>query len=73
MKQKNQLKDYLKYSGLAFQLGAIIVIFTYVGKWLDNRQETENPWFTVGFSLLGIGLGLYSSLKGLLKNDDESE
>ena len=67
--KKNQLNPYLKYSGLVFQLGLIIGLFTFLGQWLDKKMEMETPWYTVVFSLSGVGLGLYTSLKGILKNE----
>ena len=65
--KKSQLSPYLKYSGLVFQLGIIIGLFTFIGQWLDKKMATETPWYTVAFSLSGVGLGLYTSLKGVLK------
>ena len=67
--KKSQLNPYLKYSGLVFQLGLIIGLFTFLGQWLDKKMEMETPWYTVVFSLSGVGLGLYTSLKGILKNE----
>lgn len=67
MTHKKPFRDYVRYSGLAFQLGVIIAVFTYLGVWLDEHQHTQRPWYTVGCSLFGVGLGLYSSLRGLLK------
>ena len=57
------------YTGLAFQLGLCITLFTYLGVWLDDKNQTSTPWFTVCFSLLGVGSGLYLSLKPLLKDE----
>jgi len=57
---------YLKYSGLAIQMGLIILLGALLGKKLDAYFGTERPWFTIVFSLLAIFLALYVSLKDLI-------
>lgn len=61
-------QNYMKYSGMAIQMGVIILVGTYAGIWLDKRMQTETPWFTVGLSLLSIFAALYVSLKDLFTN-----
>lgn len=47
----NQL---LRYSGLAFQMLAIIGGCTWLGIWLDRRLGTATPWWTLGLALFGV-------------------
>lgn len=63
------MNGYLKYSGMAFQMGVIISAFTYLGFRLDNHYKTTVPYFTAGFSLIGVGVSLYSIIKDFLKPD----
>tara|TARA_B100000809_G_scaffold80694_1_gene78960 strand:- start:3678 stop:3902 length:225 start_codon:yes stop_codon:yes gene_type:complete len=65
-KSKNQLDSYLKYSSLAFQMGGTIAFFSWLGLKLDEWQNTQQPYYTVVFSLLGVFLSLYLVIKGLL-------
>jgi ATP synthase protein I len=65
-KKKNQLDNYIKYSSLAFQMGATIAFFAWVGVQIDEWQSTKEPYYTVAFSLLGVFLSLYLVIKGLL-------
>lgn len=58
----------MKYSGMAIQMGVIILVGTYAGSWLDDRYQTETPWFTVGLALLSIFAALYVTLKDLFTN-----
>ncbi|PHN07231.1 hypothetical protein CRP01_07600 [Flavilitoribacter nigricans DSM 23189 = NBRC 102662] len=58
----------MKYSGMAIQMGVIILIGTYSGMWLDEKFQTNTPWFTVGLALLSIFAALYVSLKDLFTN-----
>jgi F0F1-type ATP synthase assembly protein I len=55
-------KNYLKYSGLAFQFIATIIILVYTGRWLDGKVSNETPWFT----LLGAVLGVIGSMVYLI-------
>ncbi len=59
--------DYMKYSGMAIQMGAIILLGVWAGMKLDERLGTETPWFTVGMSLFSIFAALYIALKDLFK------
>jgi len=60
-------RDYMKYSGMVFQMGIIILIGTWGGKKLDERLQTSKPYFTVGLALLSIVVALYVVLKDLIR------
>ncbi|MCB0494909.1 MAG: AtpZ/AtpI family protein [Cyclobacteriaceae bacterium] len=48
-KKQKPLKNYLQFTGLAFQIAAALLIGYWIGHWLDNKSGAEKPWFTVGF------------------------
>lgn len=54
----------MKYSGMAIQMGVIILIGVYLGKWMDEKWATT-PYLTVAMALLSIFAALYLSLKDL--------
>lgn len=60
------LPPYAKYSGLAFQLIAVILIFYWVGSRLDARAGNEKAVYTALMSLIGVFAGLYLSLKDFI-------
>lgn len=64
-KPKAPGSDYVKYSGIAFQMIAIILVFTYGGVWLDKQVEIKIPVFTLIGILLGIALSLYQVFRKL--------
>ena len=64
-KTRKGTQNYMKYSGMAIQMGVIILVGTYAGTWLDRRFQTDTPWFTVGLALLSIFAALYITLKDL--------
>jgi F0F1-type ATP synthase assembly protein I len=64
---------YLKYSGMAFQMGAIILVGAIAGQKLDKYVQTTQPWFTLVFSLLSIFVALYVSLKDFLVSSNNNQ
>ncbi len=65
-KSKNRLKDYAKYSSLAFQMMSIIVIGTFAGLKLDQNTTFKFPLFTLLFSLFSVVLAIYIGVKDLI-------
>jgi F0F1-type ATP synthase assembly protein I len=77
-KQKNQkkipknpgnkgLQDFGKYSGLAFQMIAIIALMTWGGVKLDKILGLSTPVFTIILSLLGVFAGIYVAVKDFIR------
>jgi len=77
-KQKNQkkvpknqenkgLQNFGKYSGLAFQMIAIIALMTWGGVKLDKVLGLSTPVFTIILSLLGVFAGIYVAIKDFIK------
>ena len=56
----------LKYSGMAFQMLAIILIITFIGKKINDYFEVDPPLVTAAFALLSIFAALYLTLKDLI-------
>jgi hypothetical protein len=67
-RQENKgLNDYAKYSGLAFQMAAIIAITTWGGIKLDKLAGFDTPVFTIILSLLGVFAAIYVAVKDFIK------
>ncbi|GAB3296971.1 AtpZ/AtpI family protein [Hymenobacter humi] len=62
-----RFRTFAKYSGIAFQMLAIIGLNTWLGTWLDDHYQTANPWFTIALMLLGLLLALYQVIRSLTK------
>jgi F0F1-type ATP synthase assembly protein I len=74
LKKKNQkspenkgLNDFGRYSGMAFQMIAIILITTWGGIQLDKLAKFHTPVFTIILSLLGVFAAIYTALKDFIK------
>jgi F0F1-type ATP synthase assembly protein I len=62
-KKNNPLSTYAQFSGIAFQMIAIIGIGVYLGIKLDEKYPNKYKLFTLILSLLAIGIALYSVIK----------
>ena len=64
----NNPNSVLKYSGMAFQIGACIMLGFWVGMKLDAYLKLEKvPVFTLILGLAGVVVGIYISIKDVLK------
>jgi F0F1-type ATP synthase assembly protein I len=62
---KKSLKSYMQVTSSVFQMGALIAIGAYGGKYLDQQYSFEKAWFTMLGTLLGLAAGLYMVLKSI--------
>ena len=60
------LQNYARYSGLAFQMIIIILVFVWAGKKLDHKYSNDGLVFTIIFSLIGVFIALYVALKDFI-------
>ncbi|GEO04857.1 hypothetical protein AAE02nite_25210 [Adhaeribacter aerolatus] len=65
--RQDQLKPYLKYSGLGFQMIAVLVLAAWGGMALDDKVGNKNPWWTIGLMLLGVLTSMYMIIKSVIK------
>ena len=57
--------SYLKFSGIAFQMIAIIGIFTYAGYKIDVAANHQVKWVTAALSLTGVFISLYLIIRSV--------
>ncbi len=65
-KRKSAIKDWAKYSGLAFQLLGACLAGVFIGRWLDAKMQLERPlWavFLTIFFMVASLVSLYRQLK----------
>ena len=63
----NPVGNYAKYSGIAFQMVAIIGIFTFVGYEIDQHAHNDPQWVTALLSLTGVCLSIFFTIRQLKK------
>ncbi len=66
-KYKHSLKEYAKYSNIAFKMGAIIFLGAYGGFKLDEYFSVEKHIITLILTLLSVVLAMYVVIKDVLK------
>jgi hypothetical protein len=66
-KKKQRLSDYVKYSGMVFQMAAIIGLGVYAGIKLDEYLGLKFPVFTLILSLFSITAAVYYVIRDILK------
>ncbi|UZO81898.1 AtpZ/AtpI family protein [Aquimarina sp. ERC-38] len=69
----NPLRKYLALTGIAFEMGAIIFAFSYIGGKLDTYYNTTKEWFTIAFVLLGVICSLFLVLKQLKRINKQND
>lgn len=62
---KPSLDSYARYSGLAFQMMAIIGLGAFGGVKLDKWLDPGFPVFTLTLSLVSVFAAIYFAVKGL--------
>ncbi len=66
-KSKKELNNYAKYSNIAFQMLAVILLGVFGGVKLDKLLALHFPVFTVILSILSVFIAIYIVIKDLLK------
>lgn len=61
------LQSYSRYSGLAFQMIAIILVFVWAGEKIDEIYFQGRTIFIIIFSLIGVAISMYVVLKDFLQ------
>lgn len=72
--KRQQYNTYLKFSGIAIQMGVIIGLGSWAGHSLDEKFNTSKPYYTLVLALTSIAVALYLIIKEVVKTgkDDES-
>ena len=63
----NKYDSFIRYSGLGFEMMAIIGIFTFGGYKIDQWMKNEFKGFTLGLMILSVIVAIIYGTKNLLK------
>ena len=55
---KKQPKNWLIFSGLAFQIGIVMYIMVYLGRWIQEKWDVSSKWPLLVTSSIGLVLVL---------------
>jgi len=62
-KPKKQLRNAAILSGIGLQMGITIYLFVKLGKWLDGTYNNGEKLYIVIFTLVGVGISIFSLIK----------
>lgn len=68
--------DYLRFSSLGFQMAITIGLGAWAGTYLDNKFQTEKPYYSIVIILVAIAIALYQVIKEVMNistSDDDSD
>ncbi len=71
-KQKDRLNSYARFTGIGFQMLVTIGLGVFIGVKLDEKYPNQYSAFTIIFSLLFIGIALYSVIKQVTKFSNQT-
>ncbi|MBB5635836.1 F0F1-type ATP synthase assembly protein I [Pedobacter cryoconitis] len=57
--------NFIKYTGIGFQMLATIGVFAFVGYKIDNYRNSEKLIFTALLGLSGVVISLYQVIRQL--------
>ena len=70
--KKKQPNKWIALINIPIQMGIIIFLFSFLGKWLDERFPNTSDLYIKIFVLVGVGFALYNVIRQvnqLNKND----
>lgn len=72
-KKQKPYNAYLKFSGIAIQMGAIIGLGSWAGHTLDVKYNTQKPYYTLILALLSIAIALYLIIKEVISTSKDND
>jgi MFS-type transporter involved in bile tolerance (Atg22 family) len=72
-KKSKQHNKILVFSGMAFQMGAIIGLGAWGGVKLDEKFQTGSKIFTISLSLASIFIAMYLVIRDVLKMQKDND
>ncbi|MES3018777.1 MAG: AtpZ/AtpI family protein [Bacteroidota bacterium] len=63
--EKNALTGYAKYTGVAFQMMAIIGAFAFIGYKIDQYYDHKPQWVTAIACVIGVCFSIYQTIRQL--------
>lgn len=60
MASEKKPNKWIALINIPVQMGVIILGFTWLGRWLDEKYPNSNNWYTIGFVMVGLSIALYN-------------
>jgi hypothetical protein len=72
--KKKARNKWLALINIPVQMGVIIFLFAYLGRWLDEKYPNSNTIYVKILTLVGVAIAFYNlnrQLKEINKSDNE--
>lgn len=66
-RKKRPLNTYARYSGIAFQMIAIILVGTFVGVKLDEKFPNTHNGYTISLTLISVVISMVYVIRRVIK------
>ncbi|MCK0202492.1 AtpZ/AtpI family protein [Ornithobacterium rhinotracheale] len=66
-KDKN---TWLQLTSVGVQIGVVMYLMAWAGRWCDAHYDAESSWFTLGFTIVGMLISIFF-LYELVKNTNK--
>ncbi|WP_408041870.1 AtpZ/AtpI family protein [Tenacibaculum litopenaei] len=70
---KSQLNKYIRFSGIALQMGLTIYLGSLLGKWLDTKFPNEGELYTKICTLAAVFGAMYSVIRQVTKLSNDND
>ena len=72
-KPKKPLNQFVRFSGIAMQMGLTIYLGSLLGKWLDNTCTNDHELYTKICTLFAVFTAMFSVIRQVskLSRDDD--
>ncbi len=71
-KKQPQSRVYLRFSGVAIQMGLIIWAGSELGKWLDGKYPNDDALYTKIITLASVFLAMYLVISEVVRFSNRS-
>lgn len=71
--KKKPLSKYVRFTGIAFQMGGTIYIGSLIGGWLDGKFPNENELYTKIVTLIAVFGAMFSVIRQVIKITNEDD
>ena len=72
-KPKRPLNQYARFSGVLFQMIAIIALGTFIGVKLDKQYPNPKHLYTLILTTLAVVASIYAAIRQIIKLTKENE
>lgn len=69
---RRQASAFGKYAGVGLQFAVSIIVFLYLGQWIDSKLGTD-PWGMIIGVFTGAGTAFYSMYRRLMADLERDE